>query len=554
MYVASASTTVKFHDFPSGNVVHNYQPGSKVEGPIRSISWSRDGTWLVLVPHSGVTEIVSTKDQLKLLKTIQDIEEPTCACFQNTTKKNIALGTKSGLVLIYDVKSRSTKKRFPRASSQITHVDFTARDTHCVAGCKNGEVLVYGNITNSPPSILRVPKSGSVNCLKTSLAKRQLVLGGSNEGVVVVWDINVSRSKFFMEAHKAPVNAVAFSPVNTDLIVSTGSDRQFCFFDIVDNKCIASVAVENSMTAVDFSPDGTYFVMASQNGRVFIYDSRNIQEPVHSFQAHKSAVKHLAFQNVQETANSSTCSISTDSNTPATPSETNGNRQSKGGRASDFFGHFVPNVDSVDEDKRSVVSMEGGDSFMAALGLDKSNTTDSMRQEDSAFKVRERLPSIADLPSPSLPKPARRDTGDFKENHFASTPKMLMLNPNSLMSPVVNHGASMLTAVNSLSANEVRGIVKEELKGILNELKADIKYQATHTTYQLRALLLDMHMAQVKEFINLENFYRGAREDLGHEGYDNGSLAEENEQLRRRIQFLEEQLKNATHGGGTSDT
>ncbi|KAG5885483.1 hypothetical protein JTB14_017206 [Gonioctena quinquepunctata] len=552
MYVASASTTVKFHEFPSGSVVHNYQPGSKVEGPIRSISWSRDGSWLVLVPHSGATEIVSIKDQLKLLKTIQDIEEPTCATFQNTTKKNVALGTKNGLVLIYDVKARSTKKRFPRASSQITHLSFTSKDTHCIAGCKNGEVLVYGNVTNNPPTSMRVPKSSTITCLKTSQTKRQLVLGGSSEGIVVVWDINTSRSKFHIEAHKAPVNSVAFSPVNTDLIVSTGSDRQFCFFDIADNKCIASVSVENSITAVDFSPDGTYFVMASQNGRVYIYDSRNIQEPVHSFQAHKSAIKHLEFQNASSTPNTSLCSTSAESVTPVIPSDKNGNRNSRSSRTSDLFGLFIPTIDSTEDARQSVVSIEGGDSFIAALGLDKSNTIDSMKQDDSVLsKVKERLPSIADMPTPGLPKAAKRETGDFKENHFASTPKFLTANANNV-SPIVHSGGSFLG--NAASTSEIRTIVKEELKGMMNELKSDIKYQATHTTYQLRSLLLDMHMALVKEFIKLENCYNRVRDDLNHGGYDNGSLAEENEQLRRRIDFLEEQLKNANRREGCSDT
>ncbi|KAJ8944842.1 hypothetical protein NQ318_012989 [Aromia moschata] len=379
MFIASASTTVKFHEFPNGNVAHNYQPGTKVEGPIRSISWSRDGQWLALVPHSGLTEIISVKDQLKLMKTVHDVDEPSCVAFQNTTKRLIALGTKNGQVLIYDIKSRSTKKRFPRTQSIITHVSFTAKDTHCVAGCKNGDVLLYSNVTNNLSCTFRVPKSNSVTCLRANPLKRNLIIGGSNDGVVAVWDSNVSKVKFCMEAHKAQVTSVAFSPVNSDLVVSTGLDRQFCFYDIVDNKCIASIPVENSLMAVDFSPDGTYFVMASQNGLIYTYDSRNIQQPVHAFQAHKSAIKHLAFQNVStDPSNSSVTSISTESVIAVGASEETSRR------TSDLFGMFiqVPSNEVVDSIRTSN-SIEGGDSFIAALGLDRNNTADSFHQDES---------------------------------------------------------------------------------------------------------------------------------------------------------------------------
>lgn len=223
MYLASASNNFKCHEFSSGEIIHNYQPGTKVEGPIRSISWSRDGNWLALVPWSGMTEVLSVRDNLKLLKTVPDVEEPSCARFPNTTKKNICLGTKNGLVLVYDIKTRNITKRFERHNSRITLLEYTVKDTNIVAGSENGEVFVFSNVTNSPPSVIKVPRSKTITCLKTSAVKRNLVLGGSNEGVVVLWDINIGRPKFVVDAHVAAVNAVAFSPTHADLIVSTGT-------------------------------------------------------------------------------------------------------------------------------------------------------------------------------------------------------------------------------------------------------------------------------------------------------------------------------------------
>lgn len=552
MYVASASTTVKFHEFPNGNVTHHYQPGNRVEGPIRSISWNKDGNWLALVPFSGLVDIVSVKDQLKLIRTIQDIDEPSCAAFLNSTKKLIALGTKGGQVLIYDLKTRSTKKRFPRASSLISHVDFTAKDTHCVAGCTNGDILLYSNITNSLSCTFRIPRSRSVTCLRTNQFKRNLIIGGSNEGVVVVWDSNVNKAKFTMDIHKAPVTSVAFSPVNSDLVVSTGSDRQFCFYDIVDNKCIASVSVENSITAVDFSPEGTYFVMGSQNGKVYVYDSRNIQESVHSFNAHTSTVKHLIFQRSLESNNASSSSISSDSIAPTPSSEGTGKRDS------DLFGMFiqVPSNEVVESINTSVNSMEAGDSFFAALGLDKTNTIESLQQEECGIsEFNKKLSEIKTTSTPTYLQKNVRDKiglGDSKQIQLSATPKFFPQNLKNAKSPACNVSQTHSNLTLSDIQVAVKEVIKEDLKGTLEDIRADIKYQATHTTYQIKRMLLDFQMAMVREFIKVENFCNSIRDDFVNDSprhAENSYLIEENEQLKKRIEFLEQQVALL----GTSD-
>ncbi|XP_018570284.1 protein NEDD1 [Anoplophora glabripennis] len=539
MFVASASTTVKFHEFPNGNVMHHYQPGNKVEGPIRSISWSRDGNWLSLVPFSGHADVVSVKDQLKLIRTIQDVDEPSCVAFLNSTKKLIALGTKGGQVFIYDIKMKNTTKRFPRASSLISHVDFTAKDTHCVAGCTNGDILLFSNTTNNLSCTLRVPKSRSVTSLRANRFKRNLIIGGSNEGIVVVWDSNVNKVKFTMEAHKAPVTSVAFSPVNSDLVVSTGSDRQFCFYDIIDSKRIASVPVENNITAVDFSPEGTYFVMGSQNGRVYIYDSRNIQEPVHSFSGHTSAVKHLIFQRSLDSKSASSSSISDDSIVPIQTLEEPSNCDS------DIFGMFIqiPSNEMVESIKTSGNSMEAGDSFFAALGLDKNNTLESFQQDVSTESTKK----WPEDKNNSAQKSTHDKIGlvDSKQIQMSSTPKFFPQNFKNIRSPsyTVNQGYANLTLSDVQTV--IKETVKEDVKATLEEIRTDIKFQATHTTYQIKRMLLDFQMAMVREFIKVENFCNSIRDDLTTDSprhAENNYLMEENEQLKKRIEFLEQQV------------
>ncbi|RZC33582.1 hypothetical protein BDFB_003761 [Asbolus verrucosus] len=538
MSIASASTTVKFHEFPSGTIIHNYQPGTQVDGPIRSISWSKDGNWLALVPHSGLAEIVSVKDQLKLIHTIQGIEEPSCASFQNMTKRNIAVGTKSGQVLIYDIKARNVKKRFPRTTSAVTRVEFTAQDNHVVAACESGEAYLYSYATNNLSGTFKIPRSQTISALRTNSIKRNYVVAGSNEGVVAVWDIHGNKNKFFIGSHKAPVTAVAFSPVSSDLVVSTGLDRQFCFYDIGGNKCIGNIFVENSMTSVDFSPDGKFIVMASQKGKIYVYDSKNIQQPIHSFFGHTGTVEHLSFRKTEDYETSFNMSSENvkESNTTIDSQRNN-----------DSFGLYMMPVSERGNNEPSQCSTDAVDSFMAAVGLDQNNTGESNKQ-DFSFKTSEgNKKFLMHKYTPTNPsKILQEKFHNESKTHLTSTPNYVNQEMCPPISPIVNLDPQSCPSHDKNLENLqelVRDTVKEELKIASEELKNDMKYYSTHNVAQTRQMCLDLLMSMVKEFIKVENNFNNLRADLVCDLPQNqGALFEENLMLKQKIAVLEEEL------------
>nr|CAI5837254.1 unnamed protein product [Callosobruchus analis] len=454
MYVASASTTIKLHEFPSGEAVHNYQPGTKVDGPIRSVSWSRDGNWLVIVPHFGPPEILTVKNNLKLLKFIPNVEEPTCAAFLSS-KKTLGISTKNGLVMLYDVKTRIVKKRFPRCISQITHLEFSTKDTHCAVACKNGDVCVFNTVTNSPPSILKVPKSSS---------------------------------------------------------------------------------------------DGLHVIAGSQNGQVFIYDCRNISEPVHSFQAHKATVRHLAFQKRCEKANSgSMSSLLSDVVSPVLPAES----QKKTLRTSDLFG-LAPagstSISATDIANRRTLSKDEGDSFLVALGIEEGSSVGS--HNDSVFSKH----SVSKLPAllstnpggDTIPTPNSANLFEPKhilsDMHFSSTPKIITGTGSGDKTVELK---SILESMDIKST--LKELFKEELEHHREEVKKIVELNGMHTIHELRRNLFDIQMLQVKQFVYMEKVFEAMKHATPFlsAGCDMNTLVEENEQLKVMNKFLEEQLKNA---------
>lgn len=295
MLIASSSSIVNFHSCPENELVSSYKcKKSKDSNLIKSLSWSKDGTWFVLVPHKGHAEVLTLKENLKLLHTI-NIELPTCAAFRNTTKKQIALGTSSGQVLIYDMKSLSICKRLPAVAScsSIVKIICNSKDTHVIAASESGDILLYNIAYCALSNIFQIPKSRKINCICSY--STNYIAAGSEEGIVASWDINTKKRMTCTQMHAGPVEDLAFSPTAKNLLVSVGSDRYCTFFDVKTNQVLSKLVTEKTPLSLDFCGDN-YLAIGCDNGYIYRYDLRSLKEPPYSFQAHNEPVRHLFFQ------------------------------------------------------------------------------------------------------------------------------------------------------------------------------------------------------------------------------------------------------------------
>lgn len=55
--------------------------------------------------------------------------------------------------------------------------------------------------------------------------------------------------------------------------------------------------MESPLTAIDFTPDGAGLVVGSTQGRMYMYDLRNLSAPIKITTAHKTSVTCIRFQN-----------------------------------------------------------------------------------------------------------------------------------------------------------------------------------------------------------------------------------------------------------------
>lgn len=173
MLIASSSKDVKFHTFPEAELHYEYKPTTGAnDGLVKTISWGKDGSWLVLVSSKGLVEIIGVREKQRHLHTITSISNPNCSSFQNNTKKNIAVGTITGQVMLYDVKLKKITKEYPRASSSINRIEFLAKDNHFITSCENGDILLYSNTICDISNVYRIPNSKTVSTIRCHPNKR----------------------------------------------------------------------------------------------------------------------------------------------------------------------------------------------------------------------------------------------------------------------------------------------------------------------------------------------------------------------------------------------
>lgn len=493
--------------------------------------------WMIIVPINGIPEVVSMKDQQpRQLLAIKDFHS-TCAAFQNTTKKTVALGTSTKEVLVYDIKAKQVRKQYDACAS-INHIEYTAKDSHIAAALENGVINLYSNTVNKLSTTFRIPKSTCCTSLRCHASKRNHVLGGSYEGVVALFDTNVSKVMYISQAHVACVNGLAFSTNNSDLLVSTASDRRLVFHDISSKIRPAEIVVENTATSVDFAPNGISIAVACQNGKICVYDARKLNAPVNRFEAHSAKINKVLFQKKDEATKSSFILNEEENTTPCEGEEANGSSQI--GDSFSFSADMLAGQPSqkIAEER----THESGDSFMAALGLNMTDSKNggSLVSESSTTST----VVIADAK-----KTVDRSLPALKLTH-SSTPKYIQQEEKAPeFSPVVSsgmHNYSNLPVqpVAGVSAEEIRKIFREEFQDGLNKFKREVAQDLYDVVSQMRRHFLDLHMSIVKEFVQIENNMNRLKQELLVEDpcYSEDMLLQENCRLKRELMLLREKM------------
>lgn len=103
--------------------------------------------------------------------------------------------------------------------------------------------------------------------------KGNLIVSGSADENVRIWDVKQSKCLRILAAHSDPVTAVHFSPDGT-IIVSASHDGLIRLWDTRTGQCLKTLVgqTKSPVTHVRFSPNGLYILSSTMDGCIRLWE------------------------------------------------------------------------------------------------------------------------------------------------------------------------------------------------------------------------------------------------------------------------------------------
>ena len=139
-----------------------------------------------------------------------------------------------------------------------------------------------------------LPYKDSVQCVAFSSDSR-ILAGGSDDGIIQVWDAGTGDQIHKFEEHTDSVQAVHFSHDRTKL-VSASLDGTSILWNLVGKggKLRSPIQHNASVYAAKFSPDGNTFATGSADKLIRLWDT-NTAKQTRTFMGHKDSVRRFDF-------------------------------------------------------------------------------------------------------------------------------------------------------------------------------------------------------------------------------------------------------------------
>lgn len=143
-------------------------------------------------------------------------------------------------------------------------------------------------------------RDGNSYGLSWNPLKSGLLLSGGDDALICQWNIDATptNGKLGPQAvyrrHLDVIEDVAWHPLHDSLFGSVGDDKLFILWDSRKKSDSPSIVVEahpDAINCLSFNPfDGVYCVMGSDDNTLSLWDIRNMNKHLHSFENHAGEV------------------------------------------------------------------------------------------------------------------------------------------------------------------------------------------------------------------------------------------------------------------------
>ncbi|KAK3890710.1 hypothetical protein Pcinc_005345 [Petrolisthes cinctipes] len=307
--LATSGNTIKLWDTGTYSL-HQEIPSEN--GRVSGLTWNQDGQCIASLGETGeeIYLLAIKGKSAANIGVVRGIEAPSCIRFANRVPHYLGVGTRSGTITIWNVKSQAQKKTVTVADGAMTHICFSHNDSHITAATKKGSLYslsVLNNVTTGP---FKIFENQGVTGLMYNRVKKSLVGCCSEVGGVAMFDTHAGKLVHAIpQAHAAPAAAIAFSPVNEYLMVSVGYDKKFACYNVQTKDTLMTHRSQDPLTSVAFLAGGQRVALGTMTGKVFVHDLRHIRPPLATLSAHTSDITNILLQPLSRSKSESGMSV-----------------------------------------------------------------------------------------------------------------------------------------------------------------------------------------------------------------------------------------------------
>ncbi|KAF6002558.1 coatomer subunit alpha [Cyanidiococcus yangmingshanensis] len=145
--------------------------------------------------------------------------------------------------------------------------------------------------------VCELPARAKLSCLNWSPAARQHIAASDYDGVITIWDTNTCKAIAEYEEHEKRAWTVDYCPSKPHVLASGSDDGNIKLWSTAQNNSLATIRTNANVCSIKFVPNlyDCCLAIGSADHSAYVYDLRNLTQPLHVFRGHSKAVSYVRF-------------------------------------------------------------------------------------------------------------------------------------------------------------------------------------------------------------------------------------------------------------------
>lgn len=192
----------------------------------------------------------------------------------NDSETMIALGTYSGVIKVWDIKSRECIHLFKKNNHIVNDLTFDSKE-NVIAAASGSEISVWD--LNKGELVVAFEHSEGAICTKIAFnPDNSIIMSLYNNGDLFLWNIN-SNNVVKCKGHTKTINSISISP-DGQRILTASSDKTIRLWDVLSGGCLKILENHSDLDNIAiFNKDCSRIISASQNDVVLVWDTRTFK-------------------------------------------------------------------------------------------------------------------------------------------------------------------------------------------------------------------------------------------------------------------------------------